>query len=272
MRTYLGTLEGLSSRHSTPPRVRAGAQAWRTPDGEVWAESEVRDGERCLTLPGIGRFVLDRELRVWGWPESGASFGSLRQAFLAEALPMLHQANGGLCLHASAVALPGGGPAIGFLGPREAGKSTLSQALVQRGARPLADDLLVLYREDDDFLVQPLPHTRRLRPPSMRFFAVPARCERRAAPPGDPLAALFLVEPNQAPAAIDRIPEASALFSILEQAVCFLLDAPAARSEFFEAHTALVSRVPCWRLRHPHAFEELPNTLDAVEATLRNTI
>jgi hypothetical protein len=56
---------------------------------------------------------------------------------------ILHQ-RGAYPLHASAVALPGLGGAVGFAGRSGAGKSTMVAALVRRGATLVSDDICVM--------------------------------------------------------------------------------------------------------------------------------
>lgn len=77
------------------------------------------------------------------------------------------------CLHASAVEIAG--RAVLFIGPSEAGKSTLALRLVTRGCRLLADDHILLVSENTPYRVAALGLAAKARKPL---------------PPGDGLAGL----------------------------------------------------------------------------------
>ncbi len=67
-------------------------------------------------------------------------------------------------LHGTTVRLPGEDADTVVLGPSGAGKSTLSAAMLQQGARLVADDLAVLDRRDDALSV-------RIGPPQIKLWA-----------------------------------------------------------------------------------------------------
>lgn len=60
-------------------------------------------------------------------------------------VPMWLELHGVPCIHANAVAGPGG--AIGLIAPSRTGKTTLTAALLERGAQAMTDDMLALYRD-----------------------------------------------------------------------------------------------------------------------------
>ncbi len=60
-------------------------------------------------------------------------------------VPMWLELHGVPCIHANAVAGPGG--AIGLIAPSRTGKTTLTAALIERGLQAMTDDMLALYRD-----------------------------------------------------------------------------------------------------------------------------
>ncbi|HKO15610.1 MAG TPA: hypothetical protein VJU87_05185 [Gemmatimonadaceae bacterium] len=73
---------------------------------------------------------------------SDALLELVRAIVLGPALALALESSGFLCLHGSAVAI--GPRAVGFLGPKHHGKSTLAAALTAAGARLIGDDLLAV--------------------------------------------------------------------------------------------------------------------------------
>ena len=99
-------------------------------------------------------FVLDRagsEVHS-SWippstPEDVATY------FLGPVLGLVLYLRGVTCLHASAIAREG--VALVFVGPAEAGKSTLAAAYARRCYRVLTDDILVLVRNEHSIVAIP---------------------------------------------------------------------------------------------------------------------
>jgi len=112
-------------------------------DGVVSVKA-FRSGEVLrLTFDDTGTFdVLANDRTIVWYPGAGATDAAVRADLLGRVLALAAHAEGRLALHASAVSIQG--RAVAFLGPRHAGKSTLALALVQRGARLIADDSLVV--------------------------------------------------------------------------------------------------------------------------------
>lgn len=122
------------------------------PDGPLLGEDTVEEGVSVrLYRDGTGlrlvyedtgafRVSKDGSSVVW-WPPGGTvAEGDARLDVLGRVLPLaLHQA-GLLTLHGSAVETAEG--AVGFLGAKGAGKSTLALRLCRSGARLLTDDAL----------------------------------------------------------------------------------------------------------------------------------
>ena len=96
-----------------------------------------------LRFDDTGSFDIARDGARIDWsPLPGASPAVVRADVLGRVLSVALHAAGDLCLHASAAAI--GGQAVALVGPRGYGKSTLTMALVDNGARLVADDTVRL--------------------------------------------------------------------------------------------------------------------------------
>jgi hypothetical protein len=116
----------------------------RRPNGE-WLRMQYHDGTT---------FFLDRnasEVRAFWTPPSSAEDAATY--LVAPVFGLLLYLRGLTCLHASAIAHHG--QALIFVGPAEAGKSTLAAAFARTNHRVLSDDILVLDRADDAFVARP---------------------------------------------------------------------------------------------------------------------
>ena len=96
-----------------------------------------------LTFTDTGTFdVLDGGRRLRWHPAPDADVAAARADVVGRVLATALHLEGGLALHASAVAVDG--RALAFVAPKRHGKSTLALALVRAGARLLTDDVLPL--------------------------------------------------------------------------------------------------------------------------------
>jgi hypothetical protein len=129
--------------------------------GSVQVRSFAAPGVHRLVFDDTGTFdVLPRVRAIVWYPGAGADSAAMRADLLGRVMALAAHADGGLALHASAVAIDG--HAIAFLGPKHAGKSTLAMALVRGGARLMTDDSLVLRFGDGD-AVWAAPGVQRVR-------------------------------------------------------------------------------------------------------------
>lgn len=241
-------------------------ETWCDPSGVVWAVCEHDGSHRRLVLPGLGKFELDvTSGRIVGRSEAGVDPAFFERRFWKEAVPMLHQANGALCLHASAVAV--GDAAVAFVGGRTAGKSSLARAWSTRRGHPqLADDVAVLYPGGaGGFELHPLPFFTKVQGPAREALG---ECDLVESAPREPLALahLVFVRPVAEPPARLRRLAAAALPELLRESSCFLLDDREARRRFFATNLDLLATVPCHRLVYPHRLDSLDATLGILEA------
>jgi hypothetical protein len=100
------------------------------------------EGETLLTIPKVGRFLVQAGRRVIVHPAAGATERKVRLFLLGSALGALLHQRGLLPLHANAVDL--GGRAVAFSGHSGAGKSTMAVWFHDRGHSILADDVCVI--------------------------------------------------------------------------------------------------------------------------------
>jgi hypothetical protein len=233
---------------------------------QVWTLGK-GDGFRFRYSDGV-EFVMDsagRHVDV-AWPpdmtlEDAATY------FVGPILSFILRLRGGICLHASAVAVRG--TAAAFMGPPSAGKSTLAATFARKGIPVLSDDVVALVEHGGHFWVQPgyprvnlwpdstealfgsaesLPHITRgwdkrfldLISNPGRFQATPAR-----------LGVLYLLagswEGTHEPR-IEPLAGREALMALVSNtSVNYMLDA-SMRSREFQFLGRLISRVPMQRV------------------------
>ena len=96
-----------------------------------------------LEYSHAGCFDVSRDGARISWsPLPDASLELARSIILGPGLSLSLEIDDLLCLHGSAVGVTGG--AVGFLGPKYHGKSTLATALTAAGAALISDDLLAV--------------------------------------------------------------------------------------------------------------------------------
>lgn len=108
---------------------------------DVSASLHRREDRWWITVDDTGTYEWDpgtRTISCWQAPYGSDDF--LRAHLLGRVLATAMHDDGCLVLHAGAVAI--GGRAVAFVGPKGAGKSTLTLALALDGAAMVADDTL----------------------------------------------------------------------------------------------------------------------------------
>ena len=217
---------------------------------------------------------------VWR-PGSRRDQDVIGQDFLGRVMALALHAAGLVCLHGSAVGVKGG--AIGFLGSKHAGKSTLAQALVEGGATLISDDMLAIDIQSTAFVRPGLPQVRlwsdsaaRLGGPGVsrsigaggKHVLEPedASLEFRA----QPCAALYLLAPVRggADAAARRTPVepvAATAFLIGQNKLGRLL-ASAETARLFALYGKLARDVPVYRLEVSRGYDQLPEVVRQLKA------
>ena len=174
--------------------------------GSVRVRSFVSHDVARLAFDDTGTFDLIPSARVIRWHRGRESnIAAVRADLLGRVLAMAMHHEGALVLHASAVSI--NDAVVAFLGPKQAGKSTLAMALVKRGACLVSDDTLVVRLERDRAIAAPGVHRVRLWPDSARALGAAARSSDGAKPTIDdlpaharedrdrPLAACYVLRP-----------------------------------------------------------------------------
>ena len=195
------------------------------------------------------------------WPES-ASLEDTCTYLSGPILSLLLRLRGALALHASAVQIGGG--AVGFVGPHDAGKSTLAAALGAAGCRVVTDDVLHLRAEGAQWIAEPFASMLRLWPDGARLAlgngaelpAIAAGWDKRALHLGGAISAanaplrliaLAWLAPRGSTATIEPLSAGTALVHLAaNSSAAHLLDS-ASRAVEFSALASLVRCVPCVR-------------------------
>lgn len=206
---------------------------------------------------------------------------------LGAALAIWNELRGCSALHAAALVVDGN--AVGLVGYRGAGKTTLSVALMERGAALLEDDLLVVKAEGGRFMAQPGYPQIRLWPdqttrlygedvelPRVHPESVKRRIEVGSGGIGRffskaaPLTALYLLERTEIDApVVQPLDEAAALLLLLRHS--FLPEIGLALIDQTPrlAHLAsLLATVPVRKLIYPAGATRLDEVCDVLRSDL----
>jgi hypothetical protein len=293
-RTYAASAYGLRIRSVVPLPAGGAAGDARTDTDVRWADLEsvtrglrarslaasVTEMEAAMVIPGIGTFLarLGREILVD--PDPGAGSALLQLALLGPVLAALLQQRGNLVLHASAVEVDGA--AVGFLGGRGAGKSTMAAALLGRGYPLLADDLLAVSLDGGSPRVLPGLPQLKLWPDALAALGgdpdllPPVRkgLDKRVQKLGGhgrsgdvPLARLYVLSSGEEPT-IEAIPSGAAFLELVSHSYGIAWLHGVSGPGQFAARTELARRVPVCRLRRPSDLDRLDQVIRLVEEDL----
>lgn len=254
---------------------------WVFPDGVRWTAFYRAAEGFLLRFPDLGDYLLSADcLQIACHPVPGVPDSTIWDLYLNQVLPLALSHRGKLVLHSSAVEIAG--CAAAFLGESGRGKSTLAASFATAGYRFLADDGLVLDREDRTYVVQPSHPSIRLwrdsesallQPPVMGAAQSPLPAKARHLP-GDRL--VFCGEPRvlgyiyalgrgtSRDIVIEKLSPREAVVGLLGNS--FLLDIKdrALLSRHFD-RIARLARLPiCYRLDFPRTFEMLPKVRQAI--------
>ena len=238
------------------------------------------------------RFAVERWGReVWAdWPEN-YTIEDACTYLLGPVLGFVLRLRGMTCLHASAVAV--GRHAIAVVGFPGAGKSTTAAAFARCGFSVIADDVVALAEDGEDFLVQPGYPRVNLWPDSVRALfgsedALPQitpTWDKRYIALGDdslsfaakplPLGAIyFLSERDPALAApfIEKVAGGNALTGLVANTyVNYLLDRDM-RSREFDVLGRVVERIPVRRVRPQDDPSTVFNLCQAIATDARRVL
>lgn len=236
-----------------------------------------------LAFDDTGSFdiSLDGSRIAWS-PPASPNLSAVRKDVLGRVLAVCLQRQGVVALHGSAVDLQGAG--ICFLAPKFHGKSTTAAALVDAGARLIADDLVAVAVGPTPTLLPSVPWLQLWRDSAERVGVtsqqVPgtereAKAQRRWADRRDaeaahvPFAAVYLLAPvaDGPEAVVRRVPlgGVEGALALLSQAKIVQLLGVEGRGELLGALSALTGHVPVYRLEVPRSFERLPELVQALQ-------
>lgn len=248
----------------------------RLPDGTPYAYGWIDETCRhVIELSGVARFRFRAGgEEIEAFPAPSVSPGRVADAYRNTALPLALQVSGVEALHGSAIERGDGVSA--FCAMSGTGKTTVAQALSDRGHRLWADDVVAFEPSDDEVVTHPLPFRPNVRRETAAFLGFSGQSGASAPDlrtPGNsrPLTCVFLLErtqesrPDRKPVEVVRLPIAQALTQVLPHAFRFDLSERDIRERALRNYLSLVSRVPVFRADFAPGFEHLPVLLDAVE-------
>ena len=261
----------------------------RTPKGgtALWVE-ERAGGALLFSFPAGGRFLL-REHEVWCETGSPADRSITEEYLLSTVLPFLLETRGRIVLHGSGVRM--GEEAVGFLAHSGGGKSTLAANLVQFGWPFVTDDLLVIERLGNQWVVHTGPPEVRLWPEMADQFVsdglnlkeVAESCGKRRfelrevnwtqrGPFRLQLGHLYL--PARQPGAphMSPVPPRDAIIELVRYSfLARLTDAMGIACERLEKLAAIAEEVPLARLYYDSGFDEVDRLTAVLEGACNST-
>ncbi len=108
------------------------------------ARAAMADGELRVTVTGVGKYAACGGSLIRFDADPGAKAEDIRLYLTGSMMGIILHQRGAFPLHASCVALPGGGGCAAFAGPSGAGKSTLVAEMIRQGSAFVSDDLCVM--------------------------------------------------------------------------------------------------------------------------------
>jgi len=235
------------------------------------------------------RFAVERRGReVWAdWPEN-YTLEDACTYLIGPVMGFVLRLRGVTCLHASAVAVDE--QAIALVGFPGAGKSTTAAAFALRGYSVIADDVVALAEDGENFLVPPGYPRVNLWPDSVRVLFGSEGALPRITPTwgkrymmlGDngfgfatkplPLRAIYLLgarETNLAAPVIEEVAGGDAFAGLVANTyVNYLLDREM-RSQEFEMLSRVVAGIPIRRVRPPADPSAVFDLCEAIAADAR---
>ncbi len=271
------------------PRMRRDASA--APEADVVARpgrveplpAALRDGRQVVPdregvlcfWNEVGAFLVREEREIVVEAAPGAEEAILRHYLLGPVLAVALHQRGLLVLHASAVRIGQG--AVVFMGDSGWGKSTLAAVFYQQGHALVTDEVCALRFDGAAAWVLPALPQLRLWPDAARALGIDpetlprvhGRAQKRTLPasrgfPSQPLPLRRVYLLAEGEGAISALEPSQAFVELLCHSYCRgLLRFSGARSHFLHCGQ-LVKGLGVRRLRIPHSFDRLGETVDRV--------
>ena len=230
-----------------------------------------------LLFDDTGAFDISPDGTQISWAQpADPDLTSVRKDVLGRVLAICLHQQGIIALHGSAVQLSD--VAIAFLAPKFHGKSTTAAALVDSGARLLADDVVAVATSGRPVVLPSVPFIQLWKDSAARVapgsVAVPGdeagpKLQRRwdgseqNADAAAPLDAVYLLAPVPPAAATGirriRLSGVEGALALLGQAKVGNLLGVERRADLLQATSELADRIPVYRLEVPRDFERLPD-------------
>lgn len=257
---------------------------WETPSGGRWLEFHRQGPDVLLRFPGFADFLVPRNgAEIACTPVPGVSEDTVQHLYLNQVLPLAHQAQGGLAVHGSAVAI--GGKAVAFIGSSGQGKSTLAASFASHGQPFLTDDGLLLTRHYGAYAAVPSHPSIRLWSdseaelvPAMAATALPlgySPKSRFLAGEGLPhcretlpLAAIYVLGGGGRceRVSISALKPAAAVLELARYSFHLDIEDRRRLNRHFDDVTLLCQSVPVFELDYPRRYGELDQVREAVLA------
>jgi hypothetical protein len=259
-------LETRPPWHETPFLTRYAANSVDSTGRPTVTVSRSRDGFHFRYADGTHAWISGAGTDVWcTWPDA-ASLADTCTYLCGPILGLVLRLRGALSFHASAVQ-PGAG-AIAFVGPHDAGKSTLAAALAAAGCAVVTDDVLHVRLDGVRWVAEPFTSMLKLWPEGARLAlgdsvdlpVITEGWDKRALAMGPrirpaagplPLNAIACLAPRETDPVIDPITPGTALIRLAANSSASHLLEPDGRAAEFIALSALVRSVPCVSLTPP---------------------
>ena len=241
----------------------------------------------CLSYPGLGKAWIRDGEQVLLRPQSTSGSATEWRGLIIPCFAALFHQRGDLSLHASAVSIDG--KAIGVMGYRGAGKSTLTAQLVDGGARFMGDDLLLTGNDPKtgDLVAYPGFSIIKLWEDAVReaggsFSRIgrlyPDAAKDGFSPSGDesssasaPLRCLFVLEEGEE-VKVESLSRADALAELLKHTYGVEVFDHRPLPVHFQQCGDIAARVSVKRLIRPKTFACAEEVRNAVSASLREIV
>ncbi|MEH2424173.1 MAG: serine/threonine protein kinase [Nostoc sp.] len=226
---------------------------------------------------------------IWITVGEGADQRFVTWLLLGIVLGCVLRIRGITCLHANVVTV--GQKAIAILGAKGAGKSTITAALLQRGAKLLADDVAVLVEQNNTFFVQPgypglrlhedvatqlygsYKHLQSATPkpdlwPTKRYLSLVERQELFSQTLF-PLTAIYILgdrSSDRQSVSIETLSSVTGLLDLMQNTyVSWMLSKTDMKNEF-RVLSCLARTVPLRKIHRPNNLAKLPQLCEAILA------
>ncbi len=241
-----------------PAAVAPDAQSWKSPEGRTFAFSSATGGDARIEVPGVAVYRAPAgATEVEATPVPGADVELVESLFRRFVRPIVLQFRGAEVLHASAVDSEHG--VVAFIGPSQAGKSTLAAAIGAEGVGVWADDTLVWAIDEGEAQVAASEFQPRVRPEVASLGLRPAALVSH----GTRLfRAIYVLEagPPDVRVAAQRMAPALAARELLAQAFSFQLSNPERSRTMVARYLRLAAQVSVFTLTVPRSLHRLEDT------------